>query len=175
MMEAIMTKVRGATDVGRVSETMSRVRAALGSVNGIGADREELLEQLAAQITQFESVRNHPIVDVVDHVGNYWRNWLLVILRTGPYRPSTIRRLLAALDPAHPISQRMLTLNLRVLERDGLVAREVVDDEQLHVDYMLTALGRELSDRIMSLIDWIDQHAEEVLRARAAFDDPEAG
>ena len=69
----------------------------------------------------------------------------------------------------------MLPLNLRVLERDGLVAREVVDDEQLHVDYMLTALGRELSDRIMSLIDWIDQHAEEVLRARAAFDDPEAG
>jgi DNA-binding HxlR family transcriptional regulator len=63
----------------------------------------------------------------------------------------------------------MLTLNLRMLERDGLIARDVIDDERRHVEYSLTVLGRGLSDRLLSLIDWIDQHVAEIEASNAAF------
>ncbi|XPP27129.1 MAG: winged helix-turn-helix transcriptional regulator [Leucobacter sp.] len=154
------------------SKALPRVWAALDASGAHEVeDQEELFAYVSTLVSQTESVRKHPIVDVVDHVGNYWRNWLLVILRTGPYRPSAMRRLLDAFDPEHPISQRMLTLNLRVLERDGFISREVIEDERLHVEYSLTELGRELSDRVMSLVKWIDDHAEAIVRARARFDE----
>jgi len=152
--------------------SMSRVRAVLEAAAGgdVRRDERELFEYVSALVSQTPSVRDHPIVDVVDHVGNYWCNWLLVILRAGPYRPSTMRRLLMAFDPSHPISQRMLTLNLRALERDGLVSRQVIDDDRLHVEYTLTPLGRELSEQVMTLVRWVDDHAEAIRRARVAFD-----
>ncbi|MFJ1667591.1 winged helix-turn-helix transcriptional regulator [Streptomyces bottropensis] len=131
---------------------------------------EELFEYVSGQLARFEQSSDNPIVAVVDHIGNYWRNWLLVIVRTRPYRPSTIQRLLAALDPSHPISQRMLTLNLRLLERDGIIAREVFDDGRRHVEYSLTPLGRELSGGFMTLLDCIDRHAGEIAESRARFD-----
>ena len=129
-----------------------------------------LFEFLANQVSEFGADRGCPIVSMVDHVGNYWRNWLLLISRTGPYRPSTIMRLLEAIDPSHPISYRMLTLNLRILERDGLVRREVFNDEINHVEYELTSLGMELSDWILSLIQWIERRSPEVAEARISFD-----
>jgi DNA-binding HxlR family transcriptional regulator len=132
--------------------------------------QKKLFEFLASQVSEFEADRECPIVSMVDHVGNYWRNWLLLIGRTGPYRPSTIMRLLEAIDPTHPISYRMLTLNLRILERDGLIRREVFNDEINHVEYELTSLGQELSDWILSLIEWIERRSPDVAQARTLFD-----
>jgi DNA-binding HxlR family transcriptional regulator len=150
---------------------LSRVREVLISLGEghLNPTEAENFRYFCRQLARYDSTRSNPIVSVVDHVGNYWRNWLLMITRTGPYRPSTLRKLLAALDPSHPISQRMLTLNLRMLERDGLIARDVIDDERRHVEYSLTVLGRGLSDRLLSLIDWIDQHAAEIEASNAAF------
>jgi len=150
---------------------LSRVREVLISLGEGHLDPTEAenFRYFCRQLARYDSARSNPIVSVVDHVGNYWRNWLLMITRTGPYRPSTLRKLLAALDPSHPISQRMLTLNLRMLERDGLIARDVIDDERRPVEYSLTVLGRGLSDELLSLIDWIDQHAGEIAAANAAF------
>ena len=150
---------------------LSRVREVLISLGEGHLDPTEAenFRYFCRQLARYDSTRSNPIVSVVDHVGNYWRNWLLMLTRTGPYRPSTLRKLLAALDPSHPISQRMLTLNLRVLERDGLIARDVIDDERRHVEYSLTVLGRGLSDELLSLIDWIDQHAGEIEASNAAF------
>lgn len=164
-----------ALDVG-VEQTMTRVRSVLGRSDRADVEpgHEELFEYLAGQLVEFHSDRGAPIVSVVRHVGNYWRNWLLVILRTGAYRPSTIGRLLAALDPTHPISQRMLTLNLRLLERDGLIRRRVISDERKNVEYALTPLGDELSDLLMSVIQWGDRHSDEIARARDSFDAGEA-
>lgn len=153
------------------TNAMSRVRAVLDS---LGEDHKSSMEAehfryFCAQLDHYGSSRNNPIVTVIDHVGNYWRNWLLMITRPGPYRPSTIRKLLEALDPSHPISQRMLTLNLRLLERDGLVERRVIDDERRHVEYSLTPLGWGLSNKLLSLIEWIDQHAGEIEKASASY------
>lgn len=155
-----------------IAQIMARVRAVLDPSDSgrIDGAREELFEYVSGQLARFEQSSDNPIVAVVDHIGNYWRNWLLVIVRTGPYRPSTIQRLLAALDPSHPISQRMLTLNLRLLERDGIIAREVFDDGRRHVEYSLTPLGRELSGGFMTLLDCIDRHAGEIAESRARFD-----
>ena len=140
------------------THAMSRVRAVLESLEKShgNLNEEEHFRYFCGQLSRYESTRDNPIVSVVNHIGNYWCNWILMIARLGPYRPSTIRKLLAALDPEHPISQRMLTLNLRILERDGLVSRHVVDDVRRHVEYSLTILGRGLSDRLLSLIEWID-------------------
>lgn len=166
-----MTSADGSEEIG-FTHAMSRVRAVLDSleVGHLSWIEEEHFRYFCVQLARYESTRNNPIVSVVDHIGNYWRNWLLMITRTGPYRPSTIRKLLAALDPSHPISQRMLTLNLRMLERDGLIARRVIDDERRHVEYSLTPLGRGLSDKLLSMIEWIDEHASEIANANTTFD-----
>ncbi|WP_326777020.1 helix-turn-helix transcriptional regulator [Streptomyces sp. NBC_00117] len=155
------------------AQTMARLRAALAPTDShwIDAAEEELFEHVSAQLSRFNSTQDNPIVNVVDHLGNYWRNWLLVIARTGPYRPSTIRRIIAALVPERPISQRMLTLNLRMLERDGLIVRHVFDDECRHVEYSLSPIGMDLSDRVMSLIGWAERHSGEIEAAREAFDE----
>jgi DNA-binding HxlR family transcriptional regulator len=151
---------------------MVRVRAVLDPQNtgDISAAQRRLFESTSAQMVEFGAERKNPIVSVVDHIGNYWRNWLLVILNTGSYRPSKISRILEALDPSHPISQRMLTLNLRLLERDGLIERSVICAYTNHVEYGLTALGSQLAGKLMSLIEWIGDHAGEIAHARAAFD-----
>jgi DNA-binding HxlR family transcriptional regulator len=151
---------------------MARVRAVLDpeSSGNISAAQKRLFESTSAQMVEFGAERKNPIVSVVDHIGNYWRNWLLVILHTGSYRPSKISKILEALDPSHPISQRMLTLNLRLLERDGLIERKVICTHTNHVEYSLTALGDQLAGQLKSLIEWVGDHASEIAEARIAFD-----
>jgi DNA-binding HxlR family transcriptional regulator len=149
----------------RVHDVLRPVACPLGSES-----RDELFEYLAGQMVRGGSPTHSPIVSVVHHVGNYWRNWLLVILSSGPYRPSTISRLLAALDPGRQISQRILTSNLRILERDGLITRRIFDDRRRHVEYELTDLGRQLTDLLLNLLAWGDEHSEAVSSARIAFD-----
>src|SRR6476661_5015359 len=91
---------------------LARVRAALDSSdNGLDEAQDELFGYLASQMAQYQSIQQSPVVPITEHVGNYWRNFLLVIIQSGSYRPSALRRLLLALDPNRPISQRMLTLN----------------------------------------------------------------
>lgn len=151
---------------------MQRVGAALGAVDlphQDNAQRDRLM-RLSRLLAGYEMVRENPIVNVVDHVGNYWRSWILVILQTGTYRYTTIMKVLNAVDPSHPISQRMLTLGLRLLERDGLVERRDVEDVRRHVEYSLTPIGRELSERFLSLVEWIDSQAETFEQSRSAYD-----
>src|SRR6476646_159585 len=88
------------TDVGEdaVQKTMARVRTALdASERHLDSGQEALFEYVAAQMARYASLRDNPYVNVNNHIGNYWRNWLLVIVQTGPYRPSALRRLLTAL------------------------------------------------------------------------------
>jgi DNA-binding HxlR family transcriptional regulator len=151
---------------------MQRVGTALGAVDlaHLDADQEDRLKRLSRLLAGYEIVTDNPIVNVVDHVGNYWRSWMLVILQTGTYRYSTIMKLLNAIDPSHPISQRMLTLGLRLLERDGLVERRVVEDVRRHVEYSLTPVGKDLSERFMSLVEWIDSQADKIEQSRSKYD-----
>src|SRR3977135_1771515 len=68
------------------------------------------------------------------------------------------------------ISQRMLTLPLRQLEREGLVTRTVFAVVPPRVDYELTPLGSTLLDTIQALVAWAGEHGEEIADARAAYD-----
>lgn len=151
---------------------MARVRNVLDPL-GEGEPNPEkwaLFRNTSQQMEQFGIDRHNPIVSVVDHIGNYWRNWILALLNIGPYRPSKISRLLEAIDPTHPISQRMLTLNLRMLERDGLIWRDVKCTKHNHVEYQLTPLGEDLAKQIMAVIEWSGRHASEISDARRKFD-----
>jgi DNA-binding HxlR family transcriptional regulator len=69
------------------------------------------------------------------------------------------------------ISQRMLTLTLRGLERDGLVKRTQFQTIPPRVDYELTQLGRSLWDAVEPLGAWAQGHVKHITRARAAFDE----
>lgn len=155
-----------------VPEIMIRVGAVLDEDRGnsCASLEKDVFEYVAGHMADAGMERKCPIVSLIDHVGNYWRNWLILLMRAGPHRPSVIMRLLAAFDPSRPISQRMLTLDLRCLERDGIIQRSVIGNGRAHVEYSLTPLGKELSDRIMSLIEWADSRQGQVLHARGVFD-----
>lgn len=88
----------------------------------------------------------------------------MAVLKDGPMRFSELRR---SIDG---ISQRMLTMTLRGLERDGLVRRTVTPTAPPRVDYELTELGRTLLDPIMSLADWADKNRAAIQAARERYD-----
>ena len=89
---------------------------------------------------------------------------MIMMLHDGPKRFNEIKRLIGG------ISQRMLTLTLRGLERDGLVTRTVFPTIPPRVDYELTDLGRGLSKPVEGLGKWAFEHRIEIESARARFD-----
>lgn len=101
------------------------------------------------------------IGDVLARVGDKWS--VLVVTRLGerPMRFNELRRTIGG------ISQRMLTLTLRGLERDGLVTRTVVPTIAPRVDYALTALGRDLLQPVSALGAWALHNQGKIARARA--------
>ena len=87
-----------------------------------------------------------------------------MVLFDGPKRFNEIKRLIGG------VSQRMLTLTLRGLERDGLVTRTIFPTIPPRVDYELTDLGRGLSQPVIALGEWAKAHQTEIESARARFD-----
>src|SRR5579864_555035 len=104
------------------------------------------------------------VSDVLERIGGKWSVLVVVTLGDGPKRFSELRREIAS------ISQRMLTLTLRGLERDGLITRTVFPTIPPRVDYELTDLGRGLSQPVMALGEWAKNHQIEIETARARFD-----
>lgn len=102
--------------------------------------------------------------DVLNRVGDKWSVLIIRTLGDGPLRFNALRR---AVDG---ISQRMLTLTLRGLERDGLVHREVHPTVPPQVAYSLTALGQTLLGPIQALAGWAFEHREDIQAARLRFD-----
>ena len=102
--------------------------------------------------------------EVLNRVGDKWSVLIVALLGDGPRRFSELRRTIDG------ISQRMLTLTLRGLERDGLVSRSVEATIPPRVDYALTALGRTLLEPIMSLAAWAEQNREAIQDARNRYD-----
>jgi DNA-binding HxlR family transcriptional regulator len=102
--------------------------------------------------------------DVLDRVGDAWS--VLVVLRLGeqPRRFNELRRQVGG------ISQRMLTVTLRHLERDGLVARKVIPHTPPQVEYRLTDLGQSLLEPIETLSKWAMANQPRIQASRAAYD-----
>jgi len=104
------------------------------------------------------------VSEILARVGDKWTVLVVGVLGDGPKRFSEIRRALGS------ISQRMLTLTLRGLERDGLVTRTVFPTIPPRVDYELTRLGRSLLKPVNGLGLWARQNRATIEDARRRFD-----
>jgi DNA-binding HxlR family transcriptional regulator len=101
---------------------------------------------------------------VLARIGDKWSVLIIMLLGEGPRRFNEIKRMVGG------ISQRMLTLTLRGLERDGLVTRTVFATIPPRVDYELTDLGRSLWTPVEALGLWARQHQKQIEAARQRFD-----
>jgi DNA-binding HxlR family transcriptional regulator len=109
----------------------------------------------------------HPdcgIRDVLDRIGDKWSVLAIVELSSGVRRFRELQR------AVHGISQRMLTLTLRRLERDGLVLRTAYPTVPVTVTYELTARGRSLTHLVRQLADWSLAHKDAIAESRQAWD-----
>lgn len=104
------------------------------------------------------------VSQVLARIGDKWSLLIVTRLGTGPHR---FTELLRSVDG---ISQRMLTLTLRGLERDGLVRRTVTPTLPPRVDYELTELGRSLQEPVTVLSDWAARNLRAIDAARTAYD-----
>jgi DNA-binding HxlR family transcriptional regulator len=104
------------------------------------------------------------VSEVLSRVGDKWTVLVVSTLGDGPKRFSEIRRSLGS------ISQRMLTLTLRGLERDGLITRTVFPTIPPRVDYQLTKLGHSLLGPVSRLGMWARKNRTVIQEARRRFD-----
>ncbi|MET0239317.1 MAG: helix-turn-helix domain-containing protein [Sphingobium sp.] len=105
------------------------------------------------------------VSQVLARVGDKWSILIVMILASGPRRFNELKRLVDG------ISQRMLTLTLRSLERDGLVDRTVTPSIPPRVDYALTPLGHSLRVPVIGLGKWVAENVAQIEQARTAFDE----
>ena len=134
-----------------------------------GDARVAALCALAGQMGDPPPGRDDPVREVMARLGDNWSALILKVLSTGTYRHATLRRVIGALSSEGEISQRMLTLRLRALERDGLVARTEHATVPPRVDYALTPLGAELCALLDGLLGWIERQEGAIRAARAGF------
>ncbi len=111
-----------------------------------------------------ESADCRAVNTVLARVGDKWSVLIVALLGDGPKRFNEIKRMVGG------ISQRMLTLTLRGLERDGLVTRTVFPTVPPRVDYELTELGRSLWRPVEALGAWARANQAEIEAARRRFD-----
>jgi DNA-binding HxlR family transcriptional regulator len=104
------------------------------------------------------------VASILSMVGDKWSVFVIMMLHDGPKRFNELKRMISG------ISQRMLTLTVRGLERDGLVTRTVFPTIPPRVDYELTDLGRGLAKPVMALGEWAMAHKSEIEGARTRFD-----
>ena len=105
-----------------------------------------------------------PCRDVLDLVANKWTALMVGVLARRPHRFGELRREVAGITP------KVLTQNLRSLERDGLISRTVYPTTPPSVEYALTPLGESISGHLIALNNWTAANFDEIKRARAAYD-----
>ncbi len=102
--------------------------------------------------------------EILDLVGDKWSLYIIATLKDGPVRFNELRRQIDG------ISQRMLTITLRGLERDGLVKRTLFPTIPPRVDYELTDVGRTLLGPVMALVMWANSNQENIRGSRTRYD-----
>ncbi|ADE70794.1 MULTISPECIES: winged helix-turn-helix transcriptional regulator [Priestia] len=102
-----------------------------------------------------------PVETTLDVIGGKWKGIILYHLIDGKKRFNEFRKLYPA------ITQRMLTLQLRELEKDGIVHREIYKEIPPKVEYSLTEFGRSLEPIILLMKDWGETHKNRIINARA--------
>ncbi|QTE01908.1 winged helix-turn-helix transcriptional regulator [Streptomyces cyanogenus] len=115
-------------------------------------------------ILQWDVREGCEVRQILDRVADKWSLLVIALLENRSLRFTQLRHSIEG------ISQRMLTVTLRQLERDGLVRRTVHPVVPPRVDYELTPLGVTLHDTIQALVAWTEEHQEEIAVARAEYD-----
>ncbi|HGY5076572.1 winged helix-turn-helix transcriptional regulator [Citrobacter freundii] len=101
-----------------------------------------------------------PSREVLKHVTSRWGVLILVALRDGTHRFSDLRRKMGG------VSEKMLAQSLQALEQDGFINRVSYPVVPPHVEYSLTPLGEQVSDKVAALADWIEMNLPQVLAQR---------
>ncbi len=101
-----------------------------------------------------------PSREVLKHVTSRWGVLILVALRDGTHRFSDLRRKMGR------VSEKMLAQSLQALEQDGFINRVSYPVVPPHVEYSLTQLGEQVSDKVAALADWIELNLPQVLAQR---------
>ncbi|HBI09640.1 winged helix-turn-helix transcriptional regulator [Franconibacter pulveris] len=109
-----------------------------------------------------------PSRDVLKHVTSRWGVLILVALREGTHRFSDLRRKVGG------VSEKMLAQTLQWLEHDGFINRKSFPVVPPHVEYSLTPLGLEVSEKVAALADWIELNLPQVMASRPPEQDASA-
>ena len=125
----------------------------------------ELVEQYPDDHEWDPYLRNCPCRGLLDLIANKWTALVIGALARRPHRFGELRRRVEG------ISQKVLTQNLRTLERDGLITRTVYPTTPPSVEYGLTELGARLGPLLVALDDWSRDNFHQVRRARRDYDE----
>jgi DNA-binding HxlR family transcriptional regulator len=160
----------GAEAVGRAGDG-GRIEAeghvaAEDPVEADGLEEGERLEEAERLVQAGDAGECTMVSETLARIGDKWTVLVVELLceGRGPVRFNEIRRAI------HGISQRMLTLTLRSLERDGLVTRTVHPTVPPRVDYELTKLGRSLRVPLVAVAEWVRANGTAIHAARQVFD-----
>lgn len=107
---------------------------------------------------------NCPTRQVLDLISDKWSTLIIILLHQGPLRFSQLHRQIEG------ISQKMLTQNLRSLERSGLLVRTIYPQVPPRVEYELTPLGHTLYKPIAAVEEWAERYFWEVKTAQHSYD-----
>lgn len=116
------------------------------------------------EIIQWDTRADCEVRQILDRVADKWSLLVIALLERRTMRFSELRR---AIDG---VSQRMLTVTLRQLERDGLITRTVYPEVPPRVEYQLTPMGQSLHHVIKELVVWTEEHQHQISAARDAYD-----
>lgn len=111
-----------------------------------------------------QHIRCRSITPILQRIGDKWSILIVMMLARGPRRFNELKRLVEG------ISQRMLTLNLRGLEREGLISRKIYPTIPPKVEYALTDLGKSLCIHVIALGQWAEANYDAIEAARQVFD-----
>ena len=124
---------------------------------------QKTLSHLGANVLAAEC----PSRQVLSHLTSRWGTLVMLVLLTGTYRFSALRRKIGG------VSERMLAQTLQQLESDGFIHRRVFDVVPPHVEYSLTPLGQEAGAHLAALTGWIEDTLPRILARTAESPQPE--
>ncbi|GAA4093221.1 winged helix-turn-helix transcriptional regulator [Nonomuraea sp. NPDC050663] len=118
-------------------------------------------------VRQWDTREDCEVRQILDRIADKWSLLVIALLDRRTMRFTELRKEIDG------VSQRMLTVTLRQLERDGLIKRTVYPVSPPRVDYELTALGNSLQEVTKALVVWTERHQQEISEARTEYDQRE--
>ncbi|CAI8845441.1 winged helix-turn-helix transcriptional regulator [Pseudomonas marginalis] len=140
-----------------------------GSMHVVDKIQRQALDDLKARVLRGGNDPHGPVRESLARLGDRWTPLLLLVLHTGTLRFTELQRQVNDMAEGS-LSQRILTLKLRALERDGMLERRVIATIPPQVEYSLKPLGVSLVTQFEALLVWLEQQAPVIEAARQAYD-----